>query len=115
MKQIDYSKIVLTEEQQTIFNKFAKRDKVLLSLDEYNALRKTSLLLPAINENSTWFGITEGGICELSKYGKAYRTFQKKSLKKEKTESFRFWLPLVISNCIAVAALIVAILAYIKQ
>lgn len=35
--------------------------------------------------------------------------------KKRRKECLRFWLPLAISNCIALAALIVAILAYIKQ
>lgn len=33
----------------------------------------------------------------------------------KKTKRFHFWIPLIISNAISIAALIVAILAYIKQ
>ena len=33
----------------------------------------------------------------------------------QKKQNFRFWLPLIVSNSISIAALLVAILAYIKK
>ena len=115
MNQFDHSKIVLTEVQQAIFNKFMHNDQVYLTIEEYNLMYKTGLLKECIDGKSTWFDIPSGGICELSDKGKAYRTYLKKQRKAEKTTSFRFWIGLILSNAIAIAALIVAILAYIKQ
>ncbi|MBQ3110448.1 MAG: hypothetical protein IJC69_04845, partial [Clostridia bacterium] len=51
----------------------------------------------------------------LSDAGKAYVESLLASKADKKTEKFRFWLPLIVSNLISVTALIVAILAYIKQ
>ena len=33
----------------------------------------------------------------------------------KKTKNFKYWIPIIISNIIAILALIVAILAYVKQ
>lgn len=43
------------------------------------------------------------------------RTTEKTHKKQQRCETFRFWFSLIFSNSIALAALIVAILAYIKQ
>lgn len=45
----------------------------------------------------------------------AYRIMRMIEEAEQKKQNFRFWLPLIVSNSISVAALLVAILAYIKK
>lgn len=43
-----------------------------------------------------------------------YLTYKLVDAKAKKTERFRFWFPLILSNFIALAALIISILALVK-
>ena len=43
-----------------------------------------------------------------------YLAYKLVEAKEKKTERFRFWFPLVLSNCIALAALIISIIALAK-
>ena len=111
MKQYDYSKIILTSEQRKVFKKFMKDDVAFLTYEEFNLLNGTSLLRSSIDGKSTWFDNETDGMCELSQHGEKYRAYliEKRSISMR--DSFRFWFPVSIS----IAALIVAILAYLKQ
>ena len=44
MNQIDYSKIVLTKKEQTIFDKFKDTDSAALSTDEFHILKNKDLI-----------------------------------------------------------------------
>ena len=112
MNPFDYSKIVLTEVQQAIFNKFMYDDQAYLLIEEYNLMYKTGLLKECIDGKSTWFDTPSGGICELSDKGKAYRTYLKKQYKVERTISFHRWANTIIAAVallIAIASLILSI------
>ena len=92
MQQIDYSLIVLTDEQKRIFKKFKKKDDVTLTIDDFNSMKGTSLLEQAIDGKSTWFDVdVEKGVCKLSKHGIKYRAY----LKEKKKE---YWKILLISK-----------------
>lgn len=43
-----------------------------------------------------------------------YLSYKAFKAKEEKTERFRFWFPLILSNCISLAALIISIIALAK-
>lgn len=96
MQQTDYSLIVLTKKQKLIFKKFSKKDTALLTINEFNTMKGTSLLEQSIDGKSTWFDIdVTRGICRLSKHGLKYRAYLKEQRKLFWLKNA--WLPVLVS------------------
>lgn len=67
-------------------------------------------------DGSYYAAIQLGELHSKKKKEQEQKEFELKRYEEEKRRSWiQFWIPLIISNIISVAALIVAILAYIKQ
>lgn len=73
----DYSLIVLTDEESTVFKKFQKTDTAFLTAEEFALLNRKGLLLSAIDGKSTWFEGAFDGMCSLSQKGKEFRAYRK--------------------------------------
>lgn len=93
--QTDYSKLILTEEELTVFEKFKKTDNAFLTVSEHRLLERKGLVQSVINGKSTWFEDPADGFCTLSQKGKELRSYRKQHNKE-------LWLvnakiPLIVS------------------
>ena len=93
----DYKKIILTPEEQQIFNLFKKSDKVFLTVDEYYILADVGLL----EYRSDSFEPLEDDFCELSDLGKRFKEYQHIQHKISSKEFFKY----IITTAISVLAL----------
>ena len=76
MQQIDYSKIVLTDHERQIFDRFNSQDTATLTKQEFQVLRKQGLIKNSINGKTSWFDhLPEKGVCILSDKGMLYRQY----------------------------------------
>lgn len=75
MQNVDFSKIVLTAEEQEIFTLFKNSDKAFLTVAQYKILSRTGFIKHCINGKSDWFDDLSDGICELSDSGKRYKEY----------------------------------------
>lgn len=108
---MDVSKIVLTDVEQCLFDRFRKSDDVELTIDEYKVLLHKGLIKNSIGGNSGWFDdLPEKGICSLSDTGKDLRAYQAQQNKVERQSSRRYW----ITTAIAAIALIKAFMPEIS-
>lgn len=109
---MDVTKIVLTEEEQILFNKFRKTDHTELTVSEYKILLHKSLIKDHIGGNSGWFStLPQKGVCEISDIGKDLRAYQLLQKKADRRSSRRYW----ITTGIAIAALLLSIAALLWQ
>lgn len=94
---MDVTKIVLTEEEQILFNKFQKTDHTELTVSEYKILLHKSPIKDHIGGNSGWFStLPQKGVCEISDIGKDLRAYQLLQKKADRLSSLclssLFWL-----------------------
>lgn len=89
----DYKKIILTPEEQKIFNLFKKSDKVFLTVNEYYTLADVGLL--------EYRSVLRDDFCELSDLGKRFKEYQRLQHKITNKEFFKY----IITTSIAVLAL----------
>lgn len=80
MKDIDYEKIILTEEEQNIFDLFRSSDTAFLTVQQFKVLYRRGLIKQTINGKSFWYDDVADGICQLSEKGIYFREFQNKKL-----------------------------------
>ena len=74
----DYSKIILTVEEKTAFDKFKLIDIATITYDEYRLLRKHNLVTASFGGNDPWFtSVDKNSPAEvkLSDTGKRYRAY----------------------------------------
>lgn len=109
---MNVSKIVLTDIEQRLFDRFRTADDVELSIDEYKILLHKKLIKDAIGGNSGWFDhLPEKGLCTLSDIGKDLRAYQIKMERAERKADRRYR----ITTGIAILALILSILSLAWQ
>lgn len=77
----DYSKFILTEEEQLIFNKYKKTDEVYLSAEECRLLLRKKLVQPVLKGEVGWENGSVSGVRKLSQTGKELRSYQKQHTK----------------------------------
>lgn len=82
-EQFDYSALVLTVEEQALFDRFKESDTATLTLDEYHILYGKNLngkrlILPEINGEIPFYSDDDiqSGTCKLSQHGKELRVYQ---------------------------------------
>ena len=102
----DYEKFVLTEKEQTIFNKFKKNNTAELSGPEYNLMIWKRLVDDAQIPNS----IDKLFTVRLSRVGQELRTYQKMHKKKIMSDNIRYG----VTTVIAVVALVLSLLSLHK-
>ncbi len=109
---MDYSKIVLTRDEQRLFNRFKHADEAVLTRAEFNLLYKKNLVKGAIGGKSNWFeDIPASGTCQISDNGKDLRAFQSGMQHRNRIENIRY----CITTGISVIALITAIVSIVLQ
>lgn len=112
MNQIDYSKIVLTKKEQTIFDKFKDTDSAALSTDEFHILKNKDLICNTIDGKTNWFEkYPSKGICVISDKGRNLRAYQLI----EKRKDFKRIIWNIINTVLAATSVIVSIIALIKS
>lgn len=112
----------------TTFNGLSEAEaSFLIYIDDYHSLHDLKILFGSevtqdriyhlssrgyigINPNTNNPTLLPSGHTTLSEY-LSYKAIENKN---QKTERFRFWLPLILSNCFALAALIISIIALMK-
>ncbi len=111
----DYTKLILTSQEQELFDRFKESDTATLTPEEYHILRKRNLILSEMSGNSPFFSDDlQSGVCKLSQIGKEFRAYQKKLDEAEHIARIRHWVPVAISAValiIAIASLIVSIIS----
>lgn len=107
----DYSLIILTNEEQILFDRFKRSDSVCLTKDEFEVLRNRGLVKGLLGGKSDFFDLPSSGICEISELGKRLRVYQTRSKKQHVWTEFRAWATLAI----ALIALIVSIASLLLQ
>lgn len=116
MLQEDFSQIVLSEREMHLFQKFKYADRLVLTRDEWAVLSQTDLIKHHLEGHSDWFdNLPESGICELSEKGVRYREYlnQQSSLLRKGTR--RFWIPIIISNLISLAAVVISLISLTRE
>lgn len=109
---MDYSEIVLTQDEKKIFHKFKHSDNAHMSIDEFNIISKTGLIKSCIDGKDPFYPDSpQEGTCELSEYGKRYKAYLFNQYKHNRKESRKFWIPYLITTAIAVTGLVNSILA----
>ena len=109
---MDVSKIVLTDTEQAIFDRFRKTDSAELTIDEYKILIHKGLIKDSICGNSGWFSdLPEKGICSLSDKGKDLKAYQSMQRRLSRQASRRYW----ITTGIAVAAFLLSVVSLLWQ
>lgn len=109
---MDVSKIVLTDVEQKIFDRFKRTDSAELTKEEYKVLLHKNLILDSIGGSSGWFDdLPEKGLCSLSDVGKDLRAYQAQRSKAERKSSRRYW----ITTGIAIAAFLLAVASLLWQ
>lgn len=104
---LDVSKIILTAEQQSAFNKYKKADKVQLTEQEYAALSKRRLVL-----GSPWFGEKKFPLeVELNETGRQLLAYQLGQEALQRKAAMRYW----ITTGIAVLAFLMSALSLYLQ
>lgn len=108
----NYSLVVLSKYEQSLFERFRDSNSVVLTKDEFLVLRKKGLVEGAIDGKSDWFDdIPESGICKISGFGKGLRAYQSIERQKALKEDRRYW----ITTIIAILALILALTSLMWQ
>lgn len=90
--------ILLTPEEEKIFNKFLYKYEVQLTNEEYELVRRRRIVRTAHNQTYTPPGKTT---CILSGLGRNYLAYLYQTSKQEKKDDKRYW----ITTGIALAAL----------
>lgn len=115
---MSYDKILLTDIEQTIFDKFKDTDTAILTQSEFQVLKAKGLVIGAINGKSDWFDdLPKSGTCTISDLGKFFRIYQRNQFLLSKQEKSRYRINNVfsiIALLISTASLIVSILALLK-
>lgn len=112
----DYSKFMVGNYTQQLFDRFKDSDTAEFTREEFEVLKGKKLVRDEIDGRSGWFDdLPAKGVCHISGFGKGLRIYQRNKSQVEKLARVRFWVPIVISNVIAIAALAVAIIALLKQ
>lgn len=106
--QFDYSLVVLSPQEQKLFDLFKDSDKAFLTLEQFNILREKGLVNGSLGGKSDWFdNLPQQGICEISDRGKNLRAYQYNIKLKEWKDDKRYR----ITTGIAIAALIISIIS----
>ncbi|MBQ9685030.1 MAG: hypothetical protein IJV41_00590 [Oscillospiraceae bacterium] len=109
MEAFDVTKIVLTAREQAAFDKFGASGRALLTLEEYNALRKKKLVDPSYG----WFTeVKEPMDVPLSDEGQMLQAYQMQVRKDERKEDRRYRINTLLSG-LALLLSVIAILANI--
>lgn len=115
---MDYDKILLTDMEQTVFDKFKNSDTAILTQSEFQILKTKGLVIGAINGKSDWFDdLPQSGACTISDLGKVFRIYQRNLYLLSKHEKSRYRINTIfsiIALLISTASLIVSILALLK-
>lgn len=108
----DYSKVIIDDHTQQLFDRFRNCDEAEFTKAEFEVLKNTGLILPDLGGSTGWYGSPpDNGLCRISDYGKSFRVYQLHQQVKEKRDRLRFWVPIIISNVIALTALAISIIA----
>lgn len=106
--QFDYSLVVLSPEEQKLFDLFKNSDEAFLTLEQFNILREKGLVGSLLGGKSDMFGdLPQQGICEISNRGKNLRAYQYNVRLKEWKDDKRYR----ITTGIAVSAPIISIIS----
>ena len=112
MEIIDVSKVVLDEPTQKAFNKFRRKDKAILTPEQFNLLSEERLIKALSNGKPTNWGSPKGNSeCEISDLGKKLRAYQYQQNRNQKTENIRY----LVTTAIAIAAWVTAIVSIVLQ
>lgn len=115
-KLTDYSLVVLSDYEQSLFNHFKSKNYAKLALDEFKVLRNKGLVTGAIGGKSDWFdGLPDCGDCAISPFGKGLRAYQQQQERKERTNRVRHWVPVAISSILSVVAIAISVIALLGQ
>ena len=108
MSQTDFSKVVLTREEERVLEKFKHKKIVELTKNEIDILSNTNLIENPFKNLSEFLGdtIPDTALCELSEHGEKYL----KSCKNLRNKQLIEWIRYAITTSIAIAALLVAVL-----
>lgn len=112
----DYSLVVLSEYEQTLFNRFRDSNFVELDRAEFRVLRNKELVTGAINGKSDWFDeLPDRGKCAISPFGKGLRAYQKQKERDERTIRIRHWVPVLVSSLLSIVAIVISVIALLGQ
>ena len=104
----DYSKVVLGDYEQELFDLFRNSDEIQMTLKDFKVLRAKNLVKGAFNGKSDWFDLQEqNGTVQISGFGKGLRAYQKRQRQQEEKEEKRY----KTSTRLSIAAIIISILA----
>jgi len=103
---IDYEKFVLTDSEQFIFNKFKYNHHAKLNHFEYFIMKNKHLVMECSELSPLDIGTVKKRV-SLSRIGNELKAYRKRYAR----ESCRYW----ITTAIAIAALILSILAFLKK
>lgn len=109
---MDVSKIVLTDAEQRLLNRFRESESAELTIEEYRVLLRKGLIKDSIDGSSGWFNdLPKKGICFLSDTGKDLQAYQNQQDRIRRQSSRRYW----ITTGIAVAALLMSVASLLWQ
>lgn len=118
VNQKDYSKVILTSEEQMLFDKFKYSDEIILSLNDFRVLRNKGLIKSSIDGRSDYFDdLPSQGVCTISDFGKNFRAYQALEQMKNKKENRKFLITTMIAGIaviLAAGSLIVSIIALLQ-
>lgn len=111
--EIDFSKIVLTETEKSLFQPFLTTDTNVLTREDYLALSQTGLIKHSLDGHSDWFPeqLPLTGVCEISDVGLQYRAYLKQEEEKQRLIDRRFR----ITTSISIIALVLSAIAILWQ
>lgn len=98
----DCEKLILTEQEQRVFDKFKKVNSTELTETEFALLRRKGL----VDNEQLLNAIDLTHIVRLSMRGQEFRAYQKLSRKQQHKEDLRY----LITTLIALAALIISLI-----
>lgn len=97
----DFSNLYLEQEEKDIIKKFKRNNRAILTIQEFNRIKRTGLIKGAMGGHSDWFDINVSkGICELSEKGIRFREYQKiatKTQRRAKSAHIQSWIAIAIS------------------
>lgn len=107
MEYTDFSKIVLTEEEQILFDRFSKSDIATFTKEEFFMLKEKGLVRGSLGGKSSWFpeAMPESGECKISQLGKELRVYQKQQDTLARKNDRRYKL----TTAIAILALLLSV------
>lgn len=112
----DFTTILLSDEEQKIFDKFKSDNSALLTRKEFNAMAKRGLVIGALGGKSNWFdNLPEIGVAHLSETGKSLKLYQKQTARKEHVARVRHWVPVFVSSLLSVIAIIISVIALLGE